>query len=109
MRRVPDDLPVIHFAAAAELEEWLEEHHGDTEGIWLKIAKKGTGERSVSYAEAVELGLRFGWIDGQARKLDERHYVQRFTPRRARSRWSRLNRDRVEELISAGRMRPSGL
>ena len=106
---VPDDLPVILFASADDLEAWLEQEHGQTAGIWLKLAKKDSGVESVSYAEAVELGLCFGWIDGQARRFDERHYLQRFTPRRQRSKWSRLNRDRVEALIATGRMRPSGL
>ena len=106
---MPDDLPIILFASAAELEAWLEAEHAESEGIWLKIAKKGSGVGSVSYAEAVELGLCFGWIDGQGKRFDDRHYLQRFTPRRPRSKWSRLNRDRVEALVAAGRMRPSGL
>ncbi|HEX3242828.1 MAG TPA: YdeI/OmpD-associated family protein [Solirubrobacterales bacterium] len=104
-----DDLPVILFPSAAELEAWLEDEHARSDGIWLKIARKGTGVESVTHAEAVEVGLCFGWIDGQARRLDDRHYLQRFTPRRPRSRWSRLNRERVEALDAAGRMRPSGL
>ena len=106
---MPDDLPIILFASGAELEAWLEAEHAESEGIWLKIAKKGSGVGSVSYAEAVELGLCFGWIDGQGKRFDDRHYLQRFTPRRPRSKWSRLNRDRVEALVAAGRMRPSGL
>jgi uncharacterized protein YdeI (YjbR/CyaY-like superfamily) len=109
MDAVARELPVILFASASELEAWLEQEHGSTEGIWLKFAKKDSGLESVSYAEAVELSLCFGWIDGQARRFDELHYLQRFTPRRPRSKWSRLNRDRVEALIVAGRMRPSGL
>jgi uncharacterized protein YdeI (YjbR/CyaY-like superfamily) len=104
-----DDLPVILFASAAELEAWLEVEHAESEGLWLKIARKDSGVESVSYAEAVELGLCFGWIDGQARRFDDRHYLQRYTPRRARSKWSRLNREKVEALAAAGRMRPSGL
>ena len=106
---MPDDLPIILFASAAELEAWLEAEHAESEGIWLKIAKKGSGVGSVSYAEAVELGLCFGWIDGQGKRFDDRHYLQRFTPRRPRSKWSRLNRDRAEALVAAGRMRPTGL
>jgi uncharacterized protein YdeI (YjbR/CyaY-like superfamily) len=109
MAAMADDLPLILFASAAELEAWLEREHARSDGIWLKIAKKGTGAESVSYAEAVEVGLCFGWIDGQARRFDDRHYLQRFTPRRARSKWSRLNRERVAALEAAGRMRPSGL
>jgi uncharacterized protein YdeI (YjbR/CyaY-like superfamily) len=106
---VPDDLPVILFPSAAALEAWLEREHPRSAGIWLKIAKKGSGVESVTYAEAVELGLCFGWIDGQGRRFDDRHYLQRFTPRRPRSKWSRLNCERVEALSAAGRMRPSGL
>jgi uncharacterized protein YdeI (YjbR/CyaY-like superfamily) len=106
---VADDLPVILFPSAAELEAWLEDEHARSDGIWLKIARKGTGVESVTHAEAVEVGLCFGWIDGQARRLDDRHYLQRFTPRRPRSRWSRINCERAEALDAAGRMRPSGL
>ena len=106
---MPDDLPIILFPSAADLEAWLEAEHDRSEGIWLKIAKKDSGIDSVSYAEAVELGLCFGWIDGQARRFDDRHYLQRYTPRRPRSKWSRLNRERVEALAAAGRMRPSGI
>jgi uncharacterized protein YdeI (YjbR/CyaY-like superfamily) len=106
---VPDDLPVLLFPSAAELEAWLEREHRASDGVWLKIAKKGSGSVSVRYAEVVELGLCFGWIDGQARSHDEGYYLQRFTPRRPRSRWSRLNRDRAESLIAASRVRPAGL
>lgn len=106
---VPADLPVILFPSAAELEDWLEREHAVSTGIWLKIAKKDSGVASVGYAEAVELGLCFGWIDGQARRFDDRHYLQRFTPRRSRSKWSRRNVERVEALSAAGRMRPAGL
>ena len=109
MGQVPDDLPVILFPSAAELEAWLETEHAESDGIWLKIAKKGSDVKSVSYADAVELGLCFGWIDGQARRFDDHHYLQRFTPRRPRSSWSRLNRDRAEALVAEGRMRPAGL
>jgi uncharacterized protein YdeI (YjbR/CyaY-like superfamily) len=97
------------FSSSAEFEEWLEANHGSSDGIWLKIAKKGSGERSVTHAEALTLALCFGWIDSQRKGLDEKFFLQRFTPRRPRSRWSRINRDQAEELIAAGRMRPSGL
>jgi uncharacterized protein YdeI (YjbR/CyaY-like superfamily) len=97
------------FPSAAELEEWLEANHASSDGLWLKIAKKGSGETSVTHAEALTLALCFGWIDSQRKGLDERFFLQRFTPRRPRGRWSRINRDRAEELIAAGRMRPSGL
>src|SRR6188472_4668153 len=104
-----DELPIKLFASRAQLEAWLEEHHAESGGVWLKIAKKGAGVPSVTYAEALELALCFGWIDSQKKGLDDRHFLQRFTPRRPRGRWSRINRDQAEELIAAGRMRPSGL
>lgn len=107
--RVADDLPVMLFADAAALEAWLEDHHGQPGGIWLRIAKKGAPEPSVTYAEAVELGLCFGWIDGQRRALDATHFLQRFTPRRPRGRWSKINREKAEALLAAGRVRPAGL
>jgi uncharacterized protein YdeI (YjbR/CyaY-like superfamily) len=97
------------FSSAAELEAWLEANHASSDGIWLKIAKKGSGETSVTHAEALTLALCFGWIDSQRKGLDEKFFLQRFTPRRPRGRWSRINRDQAEELIAAGRMRPSGL
>ena len=101
--------PVVFFASPAEMEAWLEERGEASDGIWLKFAKKDSGIRSVVYAEAVEIALCHGWIDGQARRLDDDHYLQRFTPRRARSKWSKINREKAERLISEGRMRPAGL
>ena len=103
-----DDLPILPFASAAEMEEWLEGNHAGSDGIWLKIAKKGSGVASVTYAEALELALRFGWIDSQKRGFDETHFLQRFTPRRPRGRWSKINREKAEALIERGRMRPAG-
>jgi uncharacterized protein YdeI (YjbR/CyaY-like superfamily) len=103
-----DDLPIMLFATPAELEAWLEENHAGSEGLWLKIAKKGTEPPSVTYAEALELALCFGWIDSQKRGHDERHFLQRFTPRRPRGRWSRINRDKAEVLIATGKLRPAG-
>ncbi|HET7121624.1 MAG TPA: YdeI/OmpD-associated family protein [Solirubrobacterales bacterium] len=106
---MPDDLPILLFAGPAELEAWLEENHDSSGGIWLKIAKKGAPEPSVTYAEALELALCFGWIDSQKRGFDDRHFLQRFTPRRPRGRWSRINREKAEALIESGKIRPSGL
>src|SRR3954469_17965318 len=80
----------------------------ESDGIWLKFAKKASGIRSVVYAEAVEIALCHGWIDGQAEPLEDHHYIQRFTPRRARSKWSKRNREKAERLIAEGRMRPPG-
>ena len=103
-----DDLPIMLFATPAELEAWLEENHAGCDGLWLKIAKKGTEPPSVTYAEALELALCFGWIDSQKRGHDERHFLQRFTPRRPRGRWSRINREKAEALIATGKLRPAG-
>jgi uncharacterized protein YdeI (YjbR/CyaY-like superfamily) len=103
------DLPVLAFASADEWEAWLAAEHQTARGVWMKLAKKGSGVASVTYAEAVEAALRYGWIDGQARRLDDRFYVQRFTPRTRRSRWSMINREKAEALIAAGRMAPAGL
>jgi uncharacterized protein YdeI (YjbR/CyaY-like superfamily) len=91
------------------MEAWLDEHGACSNGIWVKFAKKGSGIRSVVYAEALDVALCHGWIDGQAKPIDEDHYLQRFTPRRARSKWSKRNRGKAEELIANGRMRPAGL
>jgi uncharacterized protein YdeI (YjbR/CyaY-like superfamily) len=104
-----DELPVLLFSGPAELESWLVEHHESADGVWLKIAKKGAPEPSVTYAEALEVALCFGWIDSQKRGFDESHFLQRFTARRPRGRWSKINREKAEALIGAERMRPAGL
>ena len=101
--------PVLFFASPADLEVWMGVHGEESDGIWLKFAKKDSGIESVVYAEAVEIALSHGWIDGQAKRLDDDHYLQRFTPRRPRSKWSRINREKAERLIAEGRMRPAGL
>ena len=92
-RRWPTTCPYISSPLAADLEAWLEDNHDSSPGIWLKIAKKGSGVESVDYAEALELALCFGWIDSQKRGLDESFFLQRFTPRRPRGKWSQINRD----------------
>lgn len=104
-----DDLPIHLFADPGELEAWLERNGTSSDGVWLKIAKKGSEERSVTYAEALELALCFGWIDSQKRGFDETYFLQRFTPRRPRGRWSKINREKAEALIAAEQMRPAGL
>jgi uncharacterized protein YdeI (YjbR/CyaY-like superfamily) len=103
------ELETRAFASAAEWEAWLREHHDSAPGIWIRFAKKGSGVPSVTYLEALHAALCFGWIDGQARSVDEASYVQRFTPRRARSIWSQRNREFATALIEAGRMQPAGL
>ena len=106
---VPTDLPVLAFADQAALEEWLDAEHATAPGLYVRLARKGSGVPSVTYAELVESLLCFGWIDGISRRLDDRFYVQRITPRRPRSVWSQKNVAAVEALTAAGRMRPAGL
>jgi len=99
----------LPFATQEDWRAWLAEHHADSDGVWIKFAKKGSGVPTVVYAEAIEVALTYGWIDGQVKAIDEQHYRQRFTPRRARSRWSKINRAKAEKLIAAGAMQPAGL
>jgi uncharacterized protein YdeI (YjbR/CyaY-like superfamily) len=106
---MPTDLPVLAFADQAELEAWLEEHAATAPGLYVKIAKKGSGVPSVNWEQMVEVLLCFGWIDGRANRLDDSFYLQRITPRRARSVWSQKNVATVERLVAEGRMRPAGL
>jgi len=104
-----DGLPQVSFASAADWEEWLENNQAVSDGVWIKIAKKGVDIKSVRYPEVLESALCYGWIDGRREALDERYFLQRLTPRRPRSRWSRINREKAERLIADGRMRPAGL
>jgi uncharacterized protein YdeI (YjbR/CyaY-like superfamily) len=103
------DLPIISFASREAWEAWLKGQHATSDGLWLKFAKKGSGIETVTYDQAVAIALCYGWIDGQVRRFDEDHYVQRFTPRRPKSRWSKINRQRVTALIERGEMKPPGL
>jgi uncharacterized protein YdeI (YjbR/CyaY-like superfamily) len=105
----PTDLPVLAFADQAALEAWLEAEHQTAPGLYVKLAKKGSGVPSVNWEQMVEVLLCFGWIDGRANRLDDRFYLQRITPRRAKSVWSQKNVATVERLIAEGRMRPAGL
>lgn len=100
--------PVVAFETAAAFEQWLEENHDDHQGIWLRIYKKGTDVPTITYAEAVEVGLCFGWIDGQKNKYDDESWVQKFTIRGKKSVWSKVNVGHIERLTKEGRMRPSG-
>ena len=103
-----DELPTLRFDAPADWERWLESWHQRSSGVWLALVKKGADVPGVSYAEALDGAICFGWIDGQKAALDERFWLQRFTPRRLRGRWSQINRARADELAAAGRMRPAG-
>jgi uncharacterized protein YdeI (YjbR/CyaY-like superfamily) len=104
-----DGLPTIFFASVGDWERWLEENHSVSAGVWVKIAKNGSGIDSVRYPEVLDSALCFGWIDGRREAHDDRHFLQRFTRRRARSRWSRINCDKVGRLMADGRMRAAGL
>lgn len=102
-------LPILSFASPKEWEAWLREHHGASKGLWLKIAKKGSGVDSVDYAQALDAALCHGWIDGQKGALDDTFWLQKFTPRGPRSKWSKINVDKAQALIEAKRMQPAGL
>jgi uncharacterized protein YdeI (YjbR/CyaY-like superfamily) len=104
-----NDLPTITFENQQEWETWLKDHHADTNGIWLKLAKKGSGIPSVSYAEALESALCYGWIDGQKASFDEQYWLQKFTPRRPKSIWSQVNCAKAMALLAEGRMQPAGI
>jgi len=104
-----DSLPVLLFESAADWDAWLAANHGDSPGLWLKMAKKGSGAQSVSYSDAVDAALCYGWIDGQKGRLDDGYWLQRFTPRKPGGRWSKINTERAAALIETGRMRPAGL
>ena len=99
----------LAFPTAAAWRAWLAGHHASADGLWLKIAKKAAAEGTLSYAEALDEALCFGWIDAQTRGLDDDYWLKRFTPRKRGSRWSKINTQKAEALIAAGRMQPAGL
>jgi uncharacterized protein YdeI (YjbR/CyaY-like superfamily) len=101
--------PMLAFPDPAAWEKWLAAEHAGASGLWLKLAKKGCPHTTVSYAEALDIALCFGWIDAQKRPLDDDYWLQRFTPRKPKGKWSKINRGKAEALIAAGRMRPTGL
>jgi uncharacterized protein YdeI (YjbR/CyaY-like superfamily) len=102
-------LPIMPFATVRKWERWLEAHHESSPGLWLKLAKKNSGIASITYGEALEVALCFGWIDSQKAGYDELYFLQRFTARGPRSRWSLVNREKAEGLEREGRLRPPGL
>jgi uncharacterized protein YdeI (YjbR/CyaY-like superfamily) len=106
---VTTELPILPFASQAKWTEWLAKNHEKSAGLWLKIAKKDSGIATVTYAEALEVALCYGWIDGQKGSFDENYFLQKFTPRRPKSIWSKINVEKVEKLIKDGRMKPAGL
>jgi len=97
------------FTCREAWETWPDEHHAPSDGLWLELAKKGSGLETVSLAEALDVALCYGWIDSQADSIDDQHWLLRFTPRWPRSKWSKVNRVKVSKLIEVGRMKPAGL
>jgi len=103
------DLPTLPFETKKKFAEWLAKNHDKSAGLWLKIAKKAAGISTVTYAEALDVALCYGWIDGQKGSFDEQYFLQKFTPRRPKSIWSKINVEKVAGLIASGEMKPSGL
>jgi uncharacterized protein YdeI (YjbR/CyaY-like superfamily) len=103
------ELPILPFASVSLWEQWLFKHHDQLDGVWIKMAKKASGVASVTHDEALDVALCYGWIDGQRKIYDSRFFLQKFTPRRPKSLWSKRNINKVAELTAAGRMQPSGL
>jgi uncharacterized protein YdeI (YjbR/CyaY-like superfamily) len=108
-RHPSDGWVVLPFENRQAFAKWLETHHDDQPGLWVKFAKKGRGIASISFDHALEVAMCYGWVDSKMHKLDEDYYVLRYQPRRAKSSWSARNRDLAERLIAEGRMRPSGV
>lgn len=102
------DYKTLSFATKALFADWMAHNYHTCDGLWLKIAKKASGIPTVTYAEALDVALCYGWIDGQKKSFDETYFIQKFTPRRAKSMWSQRNREHVERLIQAGEMQPAG-
>ncbi len=100
---------MLAFATPAELERWLATHHASERELWVRIFKKGSGRPSVTWGDCVIAALTWGWIDGHKRPLDEASFLQRLTPRRPKSSWSKKNREHAERLIAEGKMQPAGL
>ncbi|MDQ3012464.1 MAG: YdeI/OmpD-associated family protein [Acidobacteriota bacterium] len=107
--KTPPDIPIILFAKPEDWEAWLKANHAKSTGLWLRLAKKNSGIESVTYAEALDAALCFGWIDGQKKSCDETTWLQKLTPRGARSIWSKINREKALTLIESKRMKPAGL
>ena len=103
------ELPTLPFESKNKFAEWLVKNHGKSAGAWLKLAKKATGIPSVTYQEALDVALCYGWIDGQKGSFDDKYFLQKFTPRRPKSIWSKINVEKVERLIASGEMKPAGL
>ena len=105
----PTELPTLPFESKKKFADWLAKEHDKSAGVWMKLAKKATGIPSVTYHEALDVALCYGWIDGQKGSFDDKYFLQKFTPRRPKSTWSKINTEKVEHLIASGEMKPSGL
>lgn len=103
------DFPIITFRKTEEFESWLSSHHSESDGVWLRIFKKGAEEKGISRKEALDEALCYGWIDGQAKKMDDQSYLQKFTPRRPGSLWSKRNTEHIKRLTDLGKMNPAGV
>lgn len=108
-RKSPATLPTMFFERQGDWHGWLNDNHNTSSGLWLQLAKKGSGVQSISYDEALQVALCFGWIDGQKKAHSERYWLQKFTPRSAKSVWSKINKERALALVKTGRMQPAGL
>ena len=106
---LPAELPTLSFATPRAFSDWLADHHASSRGIWLRLGKKASGTASITYAEAIDVALAWGWIDGQKQRGDETSWLQKFTPRGAKSVWSKINREKALTLIETGAMQPAGL
>lgn len=102
-----DDFPIILFETEQDWISWLEENK-DKPGLWMRIAKKNKGLKSINYQQALDIAICYGWIDGLKKKYDEAAYIQRFTPRKAKSNWSKINKEKAERFIAEGKMKPGG-
>jgi uncharacterized protein YdeI (YjbR/CyaY-like superfamily) len=104
-----NEMQVVSFASSKEWRKWLLENHDKSNGVWLRFFKKDSGEKTVTYLEALEEALCYGWIAGQANKYDATSYIQKFTPRRPKSIWSKRNTEKAEHLIEEGKMEKAGM
>ncbi len=106
---IPNTLPIIEFLSAESFEIWLEKNRKSSIGIWIKIFKKESGKKSITYKEALDVALCYGWIDSQKQSFDDQSWLQKFSPRTSKSIWSKINIGHVERLINEGKMKPEGL
>lgn len=109
MKEESKEIPTTEFRSRKEWEKWLKGNHSAVLGIWLKFAKKDSGIKTITYEEAIEIALCYGWIDSQKKPLDAQYWLQKFSPRGKKSIWSKINRTKAEELIASGKMKSAGL